>query len=53
MNPPQPPKKPHHERIVAEVRPDGVHVVHDNGAKHVIPLARYLRWCLAELRRAT
>jgi hypothetical protein len=52
MNTPLPPKPPH-ERIRAEHKPDGVHVTHENGAKHVIPLAKFLRWCLAELKRAT
>ena len=47
------PPKPHTDRIAAEVKDDGVHVTHENGAKHVIPLAKFLRWCLAELKRAT
>lgn len=46
-------KKPHHERITAERKPDGIHVQHENGAKHVIPLAKFLRWCLSELKKAT
>ena len=45
--------KPQTERIQADLKPDGVHVKHKNGAQHIIPLSRFLRWCLSELRKST
>jgi len=45
--------KPHHERIIAELRADGVHVQHENGAKVVIPLVAFLRWCIRQLKEMT
>ena len=45
--------KPHTDRIKAEQKPDGIHVRHENGAKHIIPLERFLRWCLSELKKST
>jgi len=44
--------KPHTARIKAELKDDGVHVTHDSGAKTIIPLAAFLRWCMTHLRRS-
>ena len=45
--------RPHTAKIVAVQKPDGIHVRHENGARVVIPIAKFMRWCLAELKRAS
>lgn len=46
-------KKPHHERVSPDIKPDGLHIIHENGAQIVVPLSVFLRWCLAQLRKNT
>ena len=47
----KPKRKPQIETVTPTLTPSGVHVVADNGKTHTIPLARFLRWCLSELRK--
>ena len=48
----KPSRKPQIETVTPTLTPSGVHVQADNGKIHTIPLARFLRWCLSELRKA-
>lgn len=43
----------HEEQIKVEHRPDGsMFVKHVNGATHLIPASRFMRWALRELKNA-
>ena len=48
----KPRRKPQIETVTPTLTPSGVHIVADNGKTHTIPLARFLRWCLSELRKS-